>query len=145
MVLHIIVFHVDEFYFHRKRKLCRNEVLGIFADGGFYLIPLIVAIFAPVTELWKTIYIIMATLSIISVIKNEWFYGEDITREERLVHAALYVLHPVLLFTFYHSWTENYFVHNLNFWIVQIVYLGFGTKTLIHQIIYWNYLRTDCQ
>lgn len=145
MILHVVVFHIDEYYFHRKRTLCRKEALAMFVDGALYLPPLIIASFAPVTEFWQKIYLLFAILSCLSIVKNEWFYADDIGRKERLTHSILYILHPVLLYTFYVSWIGNFFAHNLNFWMVQIMYVGFGVKTLTHQLIYWNYLRPDCK
>ncbi|MCB0392744.1 MAG: hypothetical protein KDD58_15750 [Bdellovibrionales bacterium] len=144
IILHVIIFHIDEYYFHRKRVLCRKEVLGMFLDGALYLPPLIIASFTSHSPFWKTTFITFSILSCISISKNEWFYNSDLTRPERWVHSLLYILHPILLYSFYQSWVDNYFVQNLNFWMVQIIYLGFGVKTLTHQLIYWNYLRTDC-
>lgn len=144
MILHVALLNVDEYYFHRKRQLCRLEVYSLLIDGALYLIPLGIAIFAPISDSWKLLYIAFATLSCLSVAKNEWFY-HHIEKKERTLHALLYLLHPILLYSFYLSWVENYFVHNLNFWIIQICYLGFGFKTLSYQIIYWNYVRTDCE
>ena len=145
IILHVIIFHIDEYYFHRKRALCRKEVLGMFLDGALYLPPLVIASFAPYNDTWNVVFISFAVLSCISISKNEWFYKDDLSLKERWVHSVLYILHPILLYGFYHSWINNYFVHNLNFWMVQIMYLGFGVKTLTHQLIYWNYLRDDCQ
>ena len=145
MILHVTIFHVDEYYFHRRRTLCRKEVLSMFLDGVLFLPPLVIASFAPVTETWISIYTVLAILSCISVIKNEWFFLHDVSKKERVVHAALYVLHPILLYTFFISWVGQYLHNNFNFYLVQIFYMGFGVKTLTHQLIYWNYLRPDCK
>ena len=145
MILQVVIFHVDEYYFHRKRTLSRKEAVGMFIDGALYLPPIVIASFAPFSDFWKTVYIVFSILSCLSIIKNEMFYEHDVTKKERLVHSILYVLHPILLYTFYFSWKGNFFAHNLNFWMVQILYMGFGFKTLTHQLIYWNYLRPDCK
>ncbi|MCB0357568.1 MAG: hypothetical protein KDD40_11200 [Bdellovibrionales bacterium] len=142
--LQVVLFHIDEYYFHRKRTLCRKEVVSMFIDGALYLPPLVIACFAPFNDFWSWVFIVFSVLSCLSITKNEWFYNYDLNRPERIVHSFLYILHPILLYGFYYSWQQNYFAHNLNFWIIQIVYVGFGVRTLAHQLIYWNYLRTDC-
>ena len=76
----------------------------------------------------------------ISVIKNQYFY-RDLDVKERVVHACLYVLHPIILFSFYESWQSNYFVNNMNFWLVQVLYVGVGFQTVCDLLIYWNYIH----
>jgi hypothetical protein len=143
--LHIVLFHLDEYYFHRKRPLTRKEVISMFVDGLLFLPPLMLAIFTTFSEELKILYIVLASLSCLSIVKNECFMHSGICRKERLLHSLLYVLHPILLFSFYLSWERNYFVHNINFWIVQVVYLGAGLRTLAHQLIYWNYIRENSE
>lgn len=140
MVIQVILFNVDEYYFHRKRGLVKQEVISAIVDGALYLIPLLIAIFLPFNSLWQKLYIGFAMISCLSIAKNECFYP-SLTAPERVVHALLYILHPVMLYTFYISWEQNYFTTMINFWMIQIIYMALGAKTLTYQIIYWNYVH----
>lgn len=110
------------------------------ADGALLLLPMLLAIFVPFDAQWVPLYKTLGAISMISVIKNEYFY-RDLDVKERVVHACLYVLHPIILFSFYESWQNNYFVNNMNFWLVQLLYVGVGFKTVCYQLIYWNYIH----
>ncbi|MEZ4872051.1 MAG: hypothetical protein R2827_07370 [Bdellovibrionales bacterium] len=142
MITQLTLFHLDEYYFHRRRRVTRPEIVSALIDGLIYVLPLTMAIFLDLTPLTKGLYIALSVVSCISIAKNEFYYPK-LERQERLVHSFLYVLHPVMLYTFYLSWEGNYFTNFPNFWIVQIIYLGLGVRTLAHQLIYWNYVYTD--
>ncbi|MCB0413398.1 MAG: hypothetical protein KDD50_03635, partial [Bdellovibrionales bacterium] len=113
LILQLILFHLDEYYFHRKRGLSRPEIVSALMDGFFYLLPLAIAIFCSFTIFWQWIYIFLAILSCLSVVKNEWFYPVVMDRNEKLVHAGLYLLHPILLYTFYLSWDQDFFNNSM--------------------------------
>lgn len=140
IILHAILLNIDEHYFNRKRKHSKYEIASVITDGVLLLIPMLIAIFVTYDEKWVFIYKTLGALSMISVIKNEYFY-QDIGRNERILHACLYVLHPIILFSFYESWQNNYFVNNTNFWMIQLLYVGVGFKTVSYQLIYWNYIH----
>lgn len=142
MCLQVILFHVDEYYFHRRRKLSRHEIISSLTDGAFYIIPLIIATFTRFSEIWKVAYIIMSAISCLSIVKNELFYPE-LKVKEKLTHSLLYVIHPILLYSFYLSWKGNFFDAYPNFWIFQLLYLALGFKTLTYQVIYWNYIHEE--
>lgn len=142
LIAQVSLFHVDEYYFHRKRKVNRSEVISALVDAGLYIIPLCLAMFMNYESPWREIYITMAALSCISIAKNEIYYP-GLRRKERLVHSFMYVLHPIVLYTFYLSWAGDYFNTNPEFWIVQIIYLGVGVRSLAHQVIYWNYIYDE--
>lgn len=139
IIIHGILFMADEYLFHKKRGLSRSEINNSLIDGALFLTPLIICIFFPFKELTKTIFLITAFLSCISIVKNELFY-KDLCVRERLIHSFLYVLHPAILYSFYISWEGNYFHEKSDFWLIQLVYIFFGTKTLAYRIIYWNYI-----
>tara|TARA_B100001248_G_scaffold262731_2_gene261845 strand:- start:15092 stop:15571 length:480 start_codon:yes stop_codon:yes gene_type:complete len=142
MIVQMSLFHIDEYYFHRRRKVKRSEIVNALIDGSLYVLPLCIAVFTPFTMEWRIVFIVLASISCISIAKNEYFYPK-LDRQERLVHSFLYVLHPILLYTFYISWQEDFFNKYPYFWIVQITYLGLGLRTLAHQLIYWNYIYSD--
>lgn len=139
IIIHGALFMADEYLFHKKRGLSRAEINNSLIDGALFLVPLVIAIFFPFKELTKWIFLISAFLSCLSIAKNELFY-KDLCVRERLIHSLLYVLHPAILYTFYISWVGNYFHSYSNFWMVQLIYIFFGTKTLAYRIIYWNYI-----
>lgn len=140
MILHASLLNIDEHYFNKNRSHSKYEIASIITDGIFFLIPLLFAIFIQYDEGLEIIYKGLGALSMISIVKNEYFY-KDLEVKERLVHACLYVLHPILLFTFYESWKNNYFVAHPNFWMFQLLYVGLGIKTITYQVIYWNYIH----
>ena len=140
MFLHMGLYTLDEHLFNKRRKHSEHEIVSVVLDGALFLIPILFATFVSFDEKWVLPYKIIGALSMISIIKNELFY-KNLEVKERLTHACLYVLHPILLFTFYESWKEDYFVSNPNFWMVQNFYVGFGIKTVAYQIIYWNYIH----
>ncbi|OIQ18990.1 MAG: hypothetical protein BM556_06815 [Bacteriovorax sp. MedPE-SWde] len=139
-ILHGTLFTVDEYLFHKKRGLSKNEIYNSLIDGALFLIPLVICIFFSFKPLMKNIFLGCAFLSCISIAKNELFY-KDICVRERLIHSLLYVLHPAILYSFYISWAGNYFDAYPNFWMLQLIYIFFGLKTLAYRIIYWNYIH----
>ena len=139
LILHSILVNIDDHFFNNKRRHSKYETLSVITDGIFFIIPQVMAIFITYTPMWGTIYKVLGAISMASIIKNEYFHKGLDTRE-RIIHACLYVLHPIILFTFYESWTNNYFVTNTNFWMVLLVYVGIGFKSISYQIIYWNYI-----
>jgi hypothetical protein len=142
MILHVSLHNIDEHIFNKKRSHSKGEILSMITDAIFFLLPLLMATFITYEKDLEVIYKIIAGISMISIVKNEWFYN-DLKRNERLIHACLYVLHPILLFNFYESWQNNYFHVNTNFWMVQLIYVGLGIKSIAYQVIYWNYIHED--
>lgn len=140
IVLHAVLLNIDEHYFNRKRSHSKYEIASVISDGVFLLLPMLLAIFVNYEEKWVWVYKTLGALSMFSIIKNEYFY-KDLERNERILHACLYVLHPIIIFSFYESWVNNYFVTKTNFWIVQLFYVGVGFKTVSYQLIYWNYIH----
>jgi hypothetical protein len=132
--------NLDDHIFNNKRLHSKYETLSVITDGLFFLLPQLVATFVTYTEQWGIIYKVLGAISMASIIKNEYFH-KNLELKERLIHACLYVLHPIILFTFYESWINNYFVTNSNFWMFQLFYVGLGLKTITYQVIYWNYIK----
>ena len=142
MSLQVILFQLDEYYFHRNRKLSRKEIISAISDGFLYIIPLIIATFTRFQEGRREFYIALSAISCLSIIKNEFFYPA-LNVKERVLHSLLYVLHPILLYSFYLSWKGNFFDTFPNFWIFQLLYVAIGFKTVTYQMIYWNYIHED--
>ncbi|MDD0852974.1 hypothetical protein HBN50_07695 [Halobacteriovorax sp. GB3] len=142
MCLHVILMNIDEHYFNKGRAHSVKEIWSIIIDAALFFVVILFATFVPFSQEMIVVYKALAALSMISIIKNEFFY-QGLKKEERLVHASLYVLHPIILFNFYESWQNNYFHTNTNFWMFQVLYVGLGFKTLCYQIIYWNYINEN--
>jgi hypothetical protein len=140
MILHVALHNIDEHVFNKNRQHDRAEIWSMISDAVLFIIPLLMATFCPYKPSLEIVYKTVAGASMISIVKNELFY-KNLDVRERLVHACLYVLHPILLFNFYESWQNNYFQENPTFWMFQLFYVGMGFKSISYQIIYWNYIH----
>jgi hypothetical protein len=140
MIAHVCLYNIDEHLFNKKRDHSRYEILSTISDGVLFLLPILMATFVSFDADKTWIYKTLAAISMLSIIKNECFY-QNLEVKERLIHACLYVLHPIILFNFFESWQNHYFQTHPNFWMVQLVYLGFGIKSFTYQLIYWNYIH----
>lgn len=139
VILHGILFRVDEYMFHRKRGLQKRELTNSLIDGLIFLITLAVAMFSKHSYWSDKIYIALSIVSCLSIVKNEFFY-ENLKKGERFVHALLYVFHTTILYAFYISWRINYFDSHYYIWLTQLLYMILGFQTLAYSLIYWNYI-----
>lgn len=139
-ILHGILFTYDEYILNKKRGLTQSEINSASADGFLYLIIIGMTLFAPFGEISKVIYLTLCFISCLSIIKNEWLYP-SLDRIERLVHAGLYVLHPLILYAFYLSWQSDFFNTEMTFWMMQLFYFILGFKAMTYHVIYWNYMH----
>ena len=137
---HALLYFIDEHVIHRKRGLAPNEIKSGIFDGILYVITVGLTIFTSYTETLGVIYFILATLSCLSIIKHEYFYPEVLEKRERIIHALLYVFHPLILFAFFESWKSNLFDNHLHYWILQLCYFALAFKGATFYIIYWNYI-----
>lgn len=140
-ITHACLFAYDEYFLKRKRELSQLEINGSLFDGFLFLLTVALTIFTTYTETLGLIYIALSSLSILSIVKNEYIYPLNIDRKERVVHAALYVLHPLILYCFYISWKANFFTSNMTYWMMQLCYLILGAKTITYHVVYWNYIH----
>jgi hypothetical protein len=140
MTAHMTLVYIDEYLFNKKRPHSKKEVVSVVSDGALFLLPQVLAIFVAYDPKWEFLYKFLGALSMISIVKNEMFY-ENLCMRERVIHACLYVMHPLILFTFYESWQQNYFDTHPNFWMFQLLYVGIGFKTVVYKLIYWNYIH----
>jgi hypothetical protein len=138
---HAGLFAYDEYALKRKRSLSQSEINSALIDGFLFLSIVALTIFTNFSSTLSYVYIGLAVLSCASIIKNEFFYPDTIKREERVVHALMYVLHPLILYCFYTSWSMNFFITNMTYWTMQLLYLILGFKTITYHVIYWNYIH----
>lgn len=139
-ITHSILFYLDEYVLHKRRSLTQKEVNSALLDGILFLIPVGLTIFTSFSPLFKYVYLSLSFLSCLSIVKNEFFYP-PLAIKERLVHAGLYVLHPLILYAFFISWKMNFFVNNISYWMLQLCYFILGVKAITYHVIYWNYMR----
>lgn len=128
----VILF--DEFYFHRRRGLPRWERIGHPVDSLTVVICLLFLVFTERTFTNEIIYYILAIASCLCVTKDEWVHRKLCTAEEMWLHAVLFIIHPIVLFTAMAEWEESR---------AQIFAAAGGvTVFMLYQIIYWNYVAT---
>ena len=138
-ITHGLLYFYDEYILHKRRGLSQIEINNGIFDALLFLPTVGITIFCPFTETLKWVYLSLAFLSCVSIIKNELFYP-PLEKRERVAHAGLYVLHPLILYAFYISWERNFFTTNISYWMLQLGYFGLGSKALTYHIIYWNYI-----
>ncbi|MCO4794186.1 MAG: hypothetical protein KC493_10755 [Bacteriovoracaceae bacterium] len=141
-IIHGLLFRIDEFKFHKKRGLKKVELINALFDGALFIGALIIPLFTTYSYWWEKLYIAMCICSCLSIIKNEFFY-KGLEIGERVTHALLYVLHPVILFAYYDGWKVNYFDNHYYVWMIQLLYVFLGVQAITYQIIYWNYIHDD--
>lgn len=147
----VIIFHgllilIDEFYFHHKRKLPKWERIGHPIDTFFFLGCFLITIFFPMTKSNVAIFFVLAILSSLIIIKDEYIHIKLCTIKEHYLHILLIIIHPLLLINVFLSWpsfTISYFSildHFKSSLLKNIIYLQFifALLFLLYQIIYWN-------
>lgn len=139
-LLHGILFTFDEYIVHKKRSLSQKEVNSGLIDGVLFLSTVALTLFTKFSSLLEIIYISLGFLSCVAIIKHEMFLPPDITKRERVIHAVLYILHPLILYAFYVSWKSDFFNTNLTYWMMQLGYFALGFKAITYHVIYWNYV-----
>lgn len=124
---------LDEFIFHHKRGLPKWERIGHPIDTMTVIACLMYLALLPRTPTTEVIYYVMAISSCIFVTKDEWVHRKFCSAEEMWLHAILFMMHPLLLFTAYNEW-EN----------IRGTLLAVSTGIFcffVYQVVYWNFLE----
>lgn len=129
-----LVLGVDEIVFHRARGLPRWERVGHPLDTLSVLLCLGVALLLPAQAPWKNIYFALALLSCLCVTKDEWVHQALCPPFEQWLHALLFLLHPVLLWTIYALWQSDQSHSEWVLWMETSLAVLF----LLYQTLYWN-------
>ena len=140
-IFHASLYVFDEYILNKRRNPTQGEINSGLLDGVLYLAIVAITIFTEYSQSLSNVYITLSFLSCLSIVKNEYFYPENMPAIERLVHALLYVFHSVILYAFYLSWQENFFVNNMTYWMLQLGYLALGFKAVSYKVIYWNFIH----
>ncbi len=128
IALQALAMLVDEGWFHRRRGLPRWERIGHPLDTLTFVICLVWLLAGGSTHG----YVALAVGSTLFVTKDEPIHAQLCSAGEHYLHAALFVLHPLVLAAFYalpHAVLAGQLA----------VTLGF----LAYQVIYWNVIRVE--
>ena len=125
---------VDEFYFHRKRGLPRWERIGHPLDTLTVLACFAYLFFTPKDSLSPSVYVGLAAFSSLFVTKDEWVHQKECNASEQWLHAVLFVLHPVVLYSAFVCAQAD---HLKPFLWVQFALAG---AFFLYQWVYWNFL-----
>ena len=123
---------VDEFYYHHRRGLGRWESIGHPVDTLFFLACFIYALFVNVAHM--TGFVCLAVLSTLIITKDEFVHADACPGGEQWLHALLFAIHPVALFTLYLAWSKGWM---LLIGIQTVLILLFG----LYQMVYWNLIN----
>ncbi|UXR65439.1 hypothetical protein EZJ49_04125 [Bdellovibrio bacteriovorus] len=127
----------DEFVFHRRRGLPRWERIGHPIDTLSVIACLLFLTFVDRTPTTEVVYYVMAIGSCILVTKDEWIHRKYCSAEEMWLHAVLFIMHPLVLFTGMAEWEDN---RPLFLAVAGGVFVFF-----VYQIVYWNFVEAQAR
>lgn len=128
-----ILMSIDELYFHRKRGLGFWETFGHPVDTAFFITPFLYSLLNSFNDKKLQTYIVIAILSSLIIVKDEWIHKKVCEGSENFIHALLFLIHsPILVFNGI-LWANN---HQL--FIARAVYVIGLFLVLIYQIAYWG-------
>ena len=119
----------DEFIFHKRRGLGKWERVGHPMDSFFFLIPFIY------TQFFSSSYVFLGLclFSCLIITKDEFVHSKECEGSEQLLHALLFVIHPIALMGLALAWEHKYNT------IIQIQ-ASIIFLFMIYQIVYWNFI-----
>jgi hypothetical protein len=123
---------VDEFHFHHQRRLPHWERIGHPLDTLSVLACYAMTIMLSPSDGAVVRYAALAVFSCLFVTKDEFIHARLCGPGEHWLHAALFVLHPVVLTMAALLWREG--EHRALLTAQGTVTLVFG----IYQTVYWN-------
>jgi hypothetical protein len=123
-----LLISIDEFYFHRRRSLPRWERLSHPIDTFFILLCYFYLLSGPAVN--EKIYLVLATISSLSVTKDEFVHQKNCQAGEMWLHALLFIIHPLTLLCAFYLPRPALLVS------FSLVFTFF-----IYQIWYWNFFR----
>lgn len=88
----------DEFGFHSHRTVSGWEGLGHALDSAVFLACLMCPLYLTPTLPHLTLFGIMAAVSCLLITKDEFIHQRLCSGGEHWLHAALFILHPIVLF-----------------------------------------------
>jgi len=127
---------VDEFYFHKKRVLPQWEKIGHPIDTFTVMLGIALLIFTAESTNVGGYFFVWAVVSCGVVAKDEWVHQKYCVGTEHFIHAILFVLHPVVLFS---CWR----LYQLNEWPAIYLQLVLLSCFFVYQVLYWNVVKRN--
>ncbi len=121
----------DEFYFHRRRGLPRWERIGHPIDTLSVLACYAIVLSWDWSPRALAAYAGAAAVSCLLITKDEFVHAGRCQPAEQWLHAALFVLHPIVLGSAALLWHQRQ--HSL-LWVQAALTFGFAC----YQTLYWN-------
>ena len=131
ILLQAALMAVDELVFHRRRGLPRWERIGHPIDTASVLGCFLIALAFEPTRGALIVYAALAALSCLLVTKDEFVHAGRCAPAEHWLHAALFVLHPLLLLAGAVLWLDG---ERAILVAQSLAILAFG----VYQTTYWN-------
>jgi hypothetical protein len=139
-LLQMLAMAGDELVFHRKRGLPRWERLGHPLDTLSAALCYGWVVFVPVSAPGAlVVYVALCAFSCLLITKDEFVHARLCQPMETWLHAVLFVLHPIVFLGFGAIWRQG-----LGSWPLKVE-LGLTLALLLHQLVYWNVLRSPAQ
>jgi hypothetical protein len=135
-ILQGLLMFVDEFYFHRKRRLKRWESLGHPVDTFLFLACFAYTLIFPFHPDNFMIFTILSIISTLIITKDEWVHTQESSAGENWLHSLLFIVHPIALIALFFAWSYSF---NIFIFLQTFIISLF----LIYQIIYWNFYQRD--
>lgn len=143
---------IDEVFFHRKRGLPLWEKISHPIDTLSVLtVTLFCIITSPSTLSFEIIFFALSFASCCLVTKDEWVHSKLCTPGENWIHAALFILHPLVFCSLYLIWKSKSSIGSIfsSSFLEQIAlgqvllepFAGLLIFTLTIQIVYWNLIH----
>jgi hypothetical protein len=129
--IHALLLAYDDIVLHRRRGLPRWERIGHPIDAAFFSFPIGFVAWMGASAS-PSIYFILALMSCLIIIKDEWVHVKRINGLEATLHAALFVIHPVTLYT---AWELGKTGQTSGLRWTWVALLG----VVAFQIVYWNF------
>jgi 2-polyprenyl-6-hydroxyphenyl methylase/3-demethylubiquinone-9 3-methyltransferase len=128
-----LLMMIDEFYYHEKRGLGLWERVGHPLDTLTVLLPVGFALLNdPSQNPNPMIYISLAVFSCLFVTKDEWVHTRECGAGENALHALLFILHPVILWSGFQLWLQPNLKQTL---LLQFaIIFSFG----LYQLLRWR-------
>ena len=95
---------LDEWFFHRRRVLGTWERVGHPLDTLLVIIPLSLAVCCEFSERVFIFYSILALLSCLLVLKDEYIHHSCCGWQEQLLHAIMFQCHPLVFVSMGFAW-----------------------------------------
>jgi hypothetical protein len=132
-LLQMLAMALDEFVFHRKRGLPRWERLGHPLDtltaalcyGWLVATP-------PSRPHALAVYVALCAFSCLFITKDEFVHARLCEPLETWLHAVLFVLHPIVFFSFGLIWQFG-----TKAWLLKVE-LCLTVALFFHQLVYWS-------